>query len=91
LTTADRGSATPYASPSPGPSIFSNYSFGSTMLLTRMTGISLRMQWPLTSQSQGSLSLSTTPRAHAQSDGCNDMYYVHTHVDVHYPLESMFA
>jgi hypothetical protein len=29
---------------------------GSTTLLTRMTGISLHMQWPLTSQSHGSVS-----------------------------------
>jgi hypothetical protein len=28
--------------------------FGSTTLLTGMTGISLHMQWPLTSQSHGS-------------------------------------
>jgi hypothetical protein len=30
--------------------------FGSTTLLTRMTGISLLMQWPLTSQLHGSVS-----------------------------------
>jgi hypothetical protein len=42
------GSATPFASPPPGPSIFSIYSFGSTTLLTGMTSISLHMQWPLT-------------------------------------------
>jgi hypothetical protein len=30
--------------------------FGSTTLLTGMTGISMRMQWPLTSQSHGSVS-----------------------------------
>jgi hypothetical protein len=30
--------------------------FGSTTLFTRMTGNSLRMQWPLTSQSHGSVS-----------------------------------
>jgi hypothetical protein len=44
------GSATPCAFPPPRPSIFSDYSFWSTALLTRMTGISLHMQWPLTSQ-----------------------------------------
>jgi hypothetical protein len=43
------GSATTCASPPPWPSIFSIIHFGSTALLTRMTGISLHMQWPLTS------------------------------------------
>jgi hypothetical protein len=51
------GSATPCASPPPWPSIFSEYSFCvSTTLLTAMTGMSLHMQWPLTSQSHGSFS-----------------------------------
>jgi hypothetical protein len=35
---------------------FSNYSFWSTTLLTGMTGISLHMHWPLTSQLHGSVS-----------------------------------
>jgi hypothetical protein len=35
---------------------FSDYSFWSTTLLTGMTGISLPMQWPLTSQLHGSVS-----------------------------------
>jgi hypothetical protein len=50
------GSATPCAFPPPWPSIFSDYSFRSTALLTGMTGISLHMQWPLTSQSHSSVS-----------------------------------
>jgi hypothetical protein len=50
------GSATPCAFPPPWPYIFSDYSFWSTALLTGMTGISLHMQWPLTSQSHGSVS-----------------------------------
>jgi hypothetical protein len=50
------GSATPCAFPPPRPSIFSDYSFRSTALLTGMTGISLHMQWPLTFQSHGSVS-----------------------------------
>jgi hypothetical protein len=33
---------------------FFDYFFLSTTLLTRMTGISFHMQWPLTSQSNGS-------------------------------------
>jgi hypothetical protein len=46
------GSVTSCASPPPRPSIFSDYScFGSTTLLTGMTGNSLHMQWP---QSHGS-------------------------------------
>jgi hypothetical protein len=48
LKTLFFGSATHCASPPPQPSNFSNYSFWSTTLLTRMTGISLHMQWPLT-------------------------------------------
>jgi hypothetical protein len=48
------GSATPCAFPPPQPSIFSNYSFWSTTLLTGMTGISLHIQWPLTSPYVGS-------------------------------------
>jgi hypothetical protein len=36
-----------------GPPFFSDYSFWSTTLLTGMTGISLHMQWPLTSQMTG--------------------------------------
>jgi uncharacterized membrane protein len=39
------------------PSFFPIIRFGSTTLLTGMTGISLHMQWPLTSQSHGSFSL----------------------------------
>jgi hypothetical protein len=35
---------------------FSNYSFHVHHPLTEMTGISLHMQWPLTSQSHGSVS-----------------------------------
>jgi hypothetical protein len=43
------GSATPCASPPPRPSIFSRlFFFGSTALLTGMTGTSLHTQWPLT-------------------------------------------
>jgi hypothetical protein len=38
-----------------GPPFF-YYSFWSTTLLTGMTGISLHMQWPLTSQLHGSVS-----------------------------------
>jgi hypothetical protein len=38
-----------------GPPFFPIILFLSTTLLTRMTGISLHMQWPLTSQSHGSL------------------------------------
>jgi hypothetical protein len=38
-------------SPPPRPSLF-----GPTTLLTGMTGISLHMQWPLTSQLRGSVS-----------------------------------
>jgi hypothetical protein len=41
------GTATPCASPPPRPSIFSDYSFWSTTLLTRTTGTSLHMQWPI--------------------------------------------
>jgi hypothetical protein len=48
------GSATPCASPPPRPSIIPIILFLSTTLLTRMTGISLHMQWPLTSKSHGS-------------------------------------
>jgi hypothetical protein len=44
------GAATPCAFPPPRPSIFSDYSFWPTSLLTRMTSISLLMQWLLTSQ-----------------------------------------
>jgi hypothetical protein len=40
----------------PWPSIFSIVLFGSTTLLTGMTSFSLHMQWPLTSQSLGSVS-----------------------------------
>jgi hypothetical protein len=48
---------TPCASPPPGPSIFVGLFFlGSTTLLTGMTGLSLQMQWPLTSQLHGSVS-----------------------------------
>jgi hypothetical protein len=36
-----------------GPPFFPIILFGSTTLLTRMTGISLHMQWPLTYQSHG--------------------------------------
>jgi hypothetical protein len=36
--------------------LFSNILFGSTTLLTWMTDNSLHMQWPLTSQSHGSVS-----------------------------------
>jgi hypothetical protein len=49
------GSATPCASPPLWPSIFPIILFGSTTLSNGMTGISFRMQWPLTSQSQGRL------------------------------------
>jgi uncharacterized membrane protein YhfC len=49
------GSATPCAFPPP-PYIFSDYSFWSTTLLTGVTGISLHMQWPLTSQLNSSVS-----------------------------------
>jgi hypothetical protein len=35
---------------------FPNFLFGPTTLLTGMTGISLHMRWPLTSQSHGSVS-----------------------------------
>jgi hypothetical protein len=48
------GSATPCASPPPRPYVFLIILFGSTTLLTGMTGIFLHMQWPLTSQSHGS-------------------------------------
>jgi hypothetical protein len=44
----------PCASPPPWPSIFSDYSFQVQHPLTGMTGNSLHMQWPLTSQSHGS-------------------------------------
>jgi hypothetical protein len=44
----------PCASP-PRPSNFSNYSLLSTTLSTKMTGISLHMQWSWTSQSLGSI------------------------------------
>jgi hypothetical protein len=40
----------PCGSPPPQPSIFPIIPFGSTTLLTRMTGISLHMQWPLTTR-----------------------------------------
>jgi hypothetical protein len=50
------GSATPCASPPPWPSIFPIILFGSTTLLTKMTGNSLHMQGPQTSQSHGSVS-----------------------------------
>jgi hypothetical protein len=46
----------PLVPPPPRPSIFLIILFESTTLLTRMTGISLHMQWPLTSQSHGSVS-----------------------------------
>jgi hypothetical protein len=39
-----------------GPPFFPIIHFGSTTLLTGMTGNSLHMQWPLTSQSHGSVS-----------------------------------
>jgi hypothetical protein len=39
-----------------GPPFFPIILFGSTTLLTGMTGISLHMQWPLTSQLHGSIS-----------------------------------
>jgi hypothetical protein len=39
-----------------GPQFFPIILFGSTTLLTGMTGISLHMQWPLTSQSHGGVS-----------------------------------
>jgi hypothetical protein len=48
-------SAASSASPSPRPSIFSNYSFCVHHPLTGMTGSSLHMQWPVTSQSHGSI------------------------------------
>jgi hypothetical protein len=49
------GPVAPCASPPPWPSIFSNYSFFlSTPLLTVTCGISLHVQWPLTSQWHGS-------------------------------------
>jgi hypothetical protein len=48
------GSATPCAFPAPRRSIFSIILFGSPALLTRMTGITLHMQWLLTSQPHGS-------------------------------------
>jgi hypothetical protein len=38
------------------PPFFLIILFGSTTLLTRMTGNSLHMQWPLTSQLHGSVS-----------------------------------
>jgi hypothetical protein len=51
------GLATPYASPPSCPSIFFQlFFFWSTTLLNGMTGISLLMQWPLTSQLHGSVS-----------------------------------
>jgi hypothetical protein len=46
-------SATPCASPPPWPTIFLIIIFLSATLLTRMTGISIHVQWPLTSQSNG--------------------------------------
>jgi hypothetical protein len=46
-------SVTPCASPPPWPSIFSNYYFHVYHPVTGMTGISLHMQWPPTSQSHG--------------------------------------
>jgi hypothetical protein len=48
-------SVTPCAFPLPRPSISSDYSFLVDHPVTRMTGISLHMQWPLTSQSHGSI------------------------------------
>jgi predicted Zn-dependent protease len=39
-----------------GPPFFSDYSFWVHHLVTRMTGISLHMQWPLTSQLHCSVS-----------------------------------
>jgi hypothetical protein len=52
------GSATPCASLTPRPSsFFPLFFFLSTTLSTRMTGISLHMQWSLTSQSHGIFSL----------------------------------
>jgi hypothetical protein len=39
-----------------GPPFFPIILFGSTTLLTGMTGISLHIQWPLTSQLHGSVS-----------------------------------
>jgi hypothetical protein len=44
---------TPCASPPPLPSIVWIVFFLSTTLSTGMTGISLHMQWPLTSESHG--------------------------------------
>jgi hypothetical protein len=49
-------SATSCAYPPPQPCIFSINLLRSTTLWTGMTGISLHMQWPLTSQSHGSFS-----------------------------------
>jgi hypothetical protein len=51
------GQQQPCAFPPPRPSIFSDCSFWSTALLTGMTGISLHMQWHLTSQLHGSVPL----------------------------------
>jgi hypothetical protein len=48
------GSATLCDSPPPWHNIFSIILFLSTTLLTRMIGISLHVQWPLTSHSHGS-------------------------------------
>jgi hypothetical protein len=49
------GSATPCASPpAPQPSVFSNDCFHVHHPITGMTGNSLHMQWPLTSQLHGS-------------------------------------
>jgi hypothetical protein len=49
-------SATPCASPPPHrPSVFPIILFFSTTLSTGMTGFSLHMLWPLTSQSHGSI------------------------------------
>jgi hypothetical protein len=51
------GSAAPCAFPPPPRAfIFSDYSFCVHHPLTRMTGNSLHMQWPLTSQLHGSFS-----------------------------------
>jgi hypothetical protein len=44
------GSATPCASSPPWPSFVSYYAFLVHHPVTGMTGISLHMQWPLTSQ-----------------------------------------
>jgi hypothetical protein len=61
-------SATLWDSPPPRPCIFWIILFWSTTMLTGMTGISLHMQWPLTSQTHGNFSQREQLAFHCRSN-----------------------